>query len=48
MKNKTSSLVVLFWIIAHYYCPLLFAAAQSTNPVEGDLLTVALEIIHIS
>lgn len=34
MKNRTSSLAVLVWIIVYSYCPHLFAAAQSTDPAE--------------
>lgn len=44
MKNITSSLAVLVWIIIYYYCPLLFAAAQSTDPAE----VVALKRIKAS
>jgi len=35
---KTSSLAVLVWFILYYYCSLLFAGAQHTDPTEVDAL----------
>jgi len=44
MKNRTSFLAVLVWIVIYNYCPLLFAAAESTDPAE----VVALKKIKAS